>query len=82
MNVPVQNIEQQVKWMAKPIKIDGDKSDWEKSGVKPVHLGGDKNATWFKGKYGGEADFAADVWLARDFDNLYIGVEIKDDKLP
>ncbi len=82
VNVPVQNIEQQVKWMSTPIKIDGDKSDWVKSGVKPVHLGGDKHATWFKGKYGGDADFAADVWLGRDFDNLYIGVEVKDDKLP
>ena len=82
VNVPVQNLEYQVKWMKAPIKVDGDKSDWEKSGAKPVRFAGDKFASWSKGQYGGEKDFAADVWLGRDFNNFYIGVELQDDKLP
>ncbi|MDD4061608.1 MAG: hypothetical protein PHW08_13030, partial [Kiritimatiellae bacterium] len=82
VDVPIQKVSYQVKWMAKPIAIDGDKADWTASGAKPIRLAGDKHATWFTGAYGGEKDFAADVWLGRDFDNFYIGVEMTDDRLP
>ena len=34
VDVPIQKLEYQVKWMAKPIAIDGDKADWAASGAK------------------------------------------------
>lgn len=82
VDVPIKEVKHEVKWMSEPIRIDGDKADWAKSGAKPVRLAGDTYASWFFGKYGGEKDFASEVWLGRDFDNFYIGVEMWDDKAP
>ena len=82
VDVPVQKLEYQVKWMPRPIAIDGGRADWAASGAKPVRLAGEQHASWFKGRYGGEKDFAANVWLGRDFDNFYLGVEMEDDALP
>ena len=82
VDAPLQKLDYRVKWMTKPIQIDGEKVDWAASDVRPVRLAGDQYATWFKGIYGGEKDFAANVWLGRDFDNFYIGIEMEDDKHP
>lgn len=82
VDVPLRKLEHSVTWMVKPIQIDGDKADWIANGVKPVRLAGNQHATWFKGTYGGESDLAANVWLGRDFENLYVGIEIEDDQLP
>lgn len=82
VDVPIKEVKYEVKWMAEPIRVDGDKSDWVKSGAKPVRLAGEGYASWFFGDYGGEKDFASEVWLGRDYDNFYIGVEMWDDKAP
>ena len=78
--VPVEEIEYHLAWAKTPLRADGDLAKWQKLGVKPVRLAGGKHVSWLSGAYHGDADLSADVYLARDFDNLYIGVQVADDE--
>lgn len=80
--VPVEEIEYHLAWAKTPLRADGDLAKWRKLGVKPVRLAGGKHVSWLSGAYHGDADLSADVYLARDFDNLYIGVQVADDEPP
>ncbi len=80
--VPIRKTEHHVKWLDKGISVDGNQSDWESAGVPAVDISGTDHATWFKGRYGGADDFALKFYVARDYDNLYFAVELKDDKAP
>ena len=80
--VPVVTPTTRVDWAKSPIRVDGDLADWRKNRIEPVPLEGPVHATWFKGSYGGKRDLAAAVFLCRDDRNLYVALEIADDRLP
>ena len=80
--VPVGNLTHHLAWAAKPLLPDGDLAKWKRLGVKPVRLAGAAHVSWLAGDYKGDDDFSADVYLARDFENLYVGVEARDDRAP
>lgn len=69
-------------WAARPMPADGDAAKWKAAGVKPHVLAGDRHASALRGAYGGADDLSAEVYLAADFDNLYVGVKMKDDRPP
>lgn len=79
---PLVAVTNTLPWASAPLKTDGDISKWTKLGIKPYVLAGDKYASSLRGTYGGPSDLAADVYLARDFDNLYIGIKLTDDLPP
>ncbi len=79
---PLVAVTNSLPWAPSPLKTDGDIAKWLKLGVSPFVLAGKKHASALRGTYGGPADLAAEVYLARDFDNLYIGVKITDDLPP
>ena len=82
VDAPLVAVTSAVPWAKSPIQIDGDLPEWKKSGAPNVVMAGEKHASWFKGAYGGPQDLSASVWLGRDDKNLYLALEIADDRLP
>ncbi len=80
-HVPVVEVKSQVPWAANPIRVDGDLSDWPDAEPSVV-LEGDRHASWSRGEYRGKEDLTAAVRLCRDDQNIYIGLQISDDRLP
>ncbi len=81
-STPLVAVTNVLPWAPSPLKTDGEIAKWTKLGIKPYTLAGEKHASSLRGTYGGPADLAADVYLARDFDNLYIGIKLTDDLPP
>lgn len=83
VDVPLVAVTSAVPWAKSPVIIDGDLSEWKQGGAAPnVVMAGEKHASWFKGAYGGPQDLSASVWLSRDDKNLYLALEIADDRPP
>ena len=83
VDVPLVAVTSAVPWAKGPVVIDGDLAEWKQGGAAPnVVMAGEKHASWFKGAYGGPQDLSASVWLGRDDKNLYLALEIADDRLP
>lgn len=79
---PLTAVTNAIPWAATPMRADGDGGKWIRSGIKPYVLAGDRFASARRGVYAGADDLSAEVYLAADFDNLYIGIRLTDDAAP
>ncbi len=82
VTIPIAGVTSVVAWAKSPIRVDGDLSDWRENGIKPQLFSGDAHASWSLGKYSGEEDLNVAMRLCRDDRNLYVAMEIADDRLP
>ena len=60
--VPVAACTSVVARTSSEIKVDGDFSDWIKSGIKPIMLDGEEHITWYGGD-GSGGDLSAELFL-------------------
>ncbi len=79
--VPVTACTSVVARTSSEIKVDGDFSDWIKSGIKPIMLDGEEHITWYGGD-GSGGDLSAELFLGADDVFLYTGIKVKDGKAP
>ena len=80
--VPLTAVTNRIAWAAKPLLADGDLEKWRQTGIRPIPIGGEKQVTTFRGTYQGTSDFSAEVYLAADYSNLYLGIRTIDDRKP
>jgi len=80
--VPIVPVAAKVAWAKNPVKVDGDMSDWIKNDIKPIMIEGKEYASWSLGSYRDKEDLSAKLYLCRDEQNLYIAVEVADDRQP
>ena len=72
-----------VQRLTQEIKIDGDLSDWEKSGMQKIILTGkdNKNNEMTQGHIKDDSDLSGYFYLGHDNDNLYMGCHVKDNEI-
>ncbi len=72
---PIEGLKLKVSFAEEPIRIDADLSDWPE--VEPIVLNEEVQAKIED--WGGPEDVSANIYFAFDYENLYIGCEVRDD---